>query len=510
MIAEEMKATSFESFWAGISFLLTSVLFMPVTSIISDIFGRKSALYGCMIFFATGSIIIGSAPDMNVLIAGRTIQGMGAGGLETLCEIILTDMTTLKERPFWLGVLGFVYAAGTVLGPVVGGAFSEFVSWRWIAWINLPFIGIAMVLIPIFLKLRATQQSFKEKFARIDWIGILLFILGLTLLTLAVTWGGTLYPWDSWQTLVPMLTGIAVLVAFGFYEVRPSDPIIPYHFFTSRTKATALFNSFLHGTILYTVLFYLPLYLEGAVQRRPLRAAVEAFPLCFTVMPFVIVTAFAIEYVRRYRWSIWLGWTLTAIGMGTLSLLTATSNAAERSGYQIVGGIGLGMLYPALSLPLQASFSEDTVGIAMGMFVFARHLGAVAGVALGASVFTNSFSRDIKTLRPLPVELKLLESGKGAVDFVPKLRKIATTPELIAKILQVRQIYADSVRWIWIAMAVLAAVGFITSLIVRELTLEREGVGKQTFLDGTEKDQKNKKKSRKSGKEEKETAAAGV
>lgn len=439
---------------------------------------------GSVLFFGTGSIIIGAPPNMMILIAGRTVQGIGGGGLEALCEIILTDMTTLKERPFYLGMLGFVYAAGTVLGPVVGGAFAEYASWRWIAWINLPFLGISMVLIPLFLRLQSSEQSFKGKFARIDWIGIVLFVAGLTSLTLAVTWGGVLYSWQSWKTLVPLIVGLVVLIAFGLYESRPSDPIIPSYFFNTRTKAVVLFNSFLHGTILYTVLFYFPLFLEGAIQRGPLRAAVEAFPLCFTVMPFVIVTAFAIEYLRRYRWSIWTGWVFTTVGMGALSLLRATSSSAQRSGYQILGGIGLGMLYPALSLPLQASFDEDEVGIAMGMFVFARQMGAVAGIALGAAIFNNAFAREIKKLGALPAELLPLESGKAAVDFVPQLRELAAIPELATLILDIRGVYASAIKWIWISMAVLGAVGLVTSLVVRELTLEKDGVGKQNFVEG--------------------------
>ena len=147
-----------------------------------------------MVFFGTGSIIIGAAPKVMVLIAGRTIQGIGGGGLEVLSEIILTDMTTLKERPLYLG---FMLAAGTVLGLIVGGGFAQYVSWRWIAWINLPFFGIASVLTPPFMKLNSTKQSSKLKWARIDWLGILLFFFGTTCFVLAITWVGSIYRWTS-------------------------------------------------------------------------------------------------------------------------------------------------------------------------------------------------------------------------------------------------------------------------------------------------------------------------
>ena len=131
-IAKDLHGTALQSFWSGISFLLTTVLFQPIHTILSDIFGRKLVLYICIGFFGVGSIVVACAKSMEILILGRTVQGIGGGGLEALSEIILTDLTTLKERPLYIGIMGFIWAAGAVLGPIVGGAFAEYVSWRWI------------------------------------------------------------------------------------------------------------------------------------------------------------------------------------------------------------------------------------------------------------------------------------------------------------------------------------------------------------------------------------------
>ena len=434
-----------------------------------------------MVFFGTGSIIIGAAPNMTVLIAGRTIQGIGGGGLEVLSEIILTDMTTLKERPLYLGILGFVLAAGTVLGPVVGGGFAQYVSWRWIAWINLPFLGIALLLTPSFMKLKSPKQSFKLKWARIDWLGILFFFFGTTCFIIAITWGGSVYPWTSWPTLLPLIVGIAVLVLFGLYESRPSDPIVPHRMFATRTRATVLFNAFLHGVLLYSIIFYLPLYFESSIQHRPLTAAIDVFPVCFTVMPFAILVAFAIEYIRKYRWSVYLAWTLTTVGFGVITLLRSTSDAHQRTGFQMLAGAGLGALYPALTIPMQASVPEDDVGLAMGMFVFARQMGGVVGVALGSTVFSNIFTSEIKHLYPLPPSLTSLENANEAIDFIPRLRDLVVDKVLKVGVLRV---YADSIRWIWISMIVVSGVGLLTGAFVKELTLEKEGVTRQAYDGG--------------------------
>lgn len=413
---------------------------------------------------------------MKILILGRTIQGMGGGGIEALCEIILTDMTTLRERALWIGLLGFVWAAGSVLGPLVGGAFSEYVSWRWVAWINLPLIGISVVLIPPFLTLNTIRLSMKQKLKQLDYIGILLFIAGMTIFVIALTWGGVLYPWKSYKTLVPLILGLAILGVFVWWESKPAVPMIPYRIFAVPTAALALFCAVLHGIILYGVLFYLPLYFEGVTGDRPLRAAVEAFPLSLTVTPFAVLSAFAIDYVRRYCWASWTGWTFVTVGMGLMSLLALHTDQAGRSGLQIVAGIGLGILYPALSIPLQAAVEVDDNGLAIGTFVFSRQLGSVIGLALGSAIFTNQFDHYLPN--KIPDELTPLKVGNAAVDFVSVLRTFGLDQALLDSILEA---YVQALRYVWIAMVAIGGVGFIASLFMKDISLESEEEGRQAF-----------------------------
>lgn len=193
LIAQDLNATTLLSFWAGISFLLASVAFLPVHTAFSDIFGRKPILYACILIFAVGAVVVGTAKNGATLVIGRTIQGVGGGGLEALSEIILTDLTTLKERPVYLGILGLMFAGGSILGPVVGALLSQYASWRWIAWINLPLVGVAMLLILPFLTLNTDRSPFRAKAGRIDWLGIALFMIGLTSFILAIVWGDSYF-----------------------------------------------------------------------------------------------------------------------------------------------------------------------------------------------------------------------------------------------------------------------------------------------------------------------------
>ena len=418
---------------------------------------------------------------MKVLILGRTVQGIGGGGLEALCEIILTDMTTLKERALWIGILGFVWAAGSVLGPLVGGVFSEYVTWRWIAWINLPLLGIAVVLIPPFLTLRPIKLSMKEKLRQLDYIGILLFISGMTSFVIAITWGGVLFPWASWKTLLPLILGIVVILAFVVYESQPAEPMIPYRILTNKNGAIALVGAFLHGVILFGVVFYLPIYFEGVIGDKPLRGAVEALPLSFTVMPFAIITAFGIDYVRKYCWAIWTGWILTTVGMGLMSLLALSSSQASRSGLQVVAGIGLGILYPALSIPMQASVKVDDNGLAIGTFVFARQLGSIIGLALGSAIFTNVFKGALPAI--LPEQLQGLIGGNDAINYISILRSFGLD---LLDLEPTLQAYSKALRGVWYAMTAIGGVALLASLFMTDMSLENESTGKQAFNKGDE------------------------
>ncbi|KAI9695785.1 MAG: hypothetical protein M1836_006051 [Candelina mexicana] len=478
IVAKDLDGTSLESFWAGISFLLASVVFQPVCTSCSDIFGRKPVLYVCIGFFGLGSILFGIAQNMGVLILGRTIQGVGGGGLEALCEIILTDMTTLKERALWIGILGFVWAAGSVMGPLLGGAFSEYVSWRWIAWINLPLMGLAVVLIPPFLKLAPIKLSMKAKLKALDMIGIPLFMIGMTSFVFGLTAGGVLFPWKSYGTLLPLILGIGVLLGFVAYESQPKEPMIPYRIFANSTGAIAIMTALLHGIILFGVLFYLPIYFEAVVGDKPLRGAVEALALSFTVTPFAIIAAFAIDYVRKYCWAVWAGWILTTIGMGLMSMITLGTKQVDRTGLQILLGIGLGILYPALSIPMQASVKVDDSGLAIGTFVFARQMGAVVGLAIGSAIFTNLFNHKLPDI--LPNELVDLSQGNAAISLISKLRHLGLNSDDLAPILLA---YADALRGVWYALTAIAAIAFIATLFMKDLSLESEMTGKQVFGD---------------------------
>ena len=475
--AHDLSATTLQAFWSGISFLLTSVALLPAHIAFSDVFGRKLTLYACLAFFALGSLIVGLAHSGNLLVVGRSIQGVGGGGLEALCEIIMTDMTTLKERPIYLGLLGGLFAAGSILGPIVGALFTQYVTWRWVAWINLPIAGLSFILIFYFLNLQTDTTGFRDKLRRVDFVGMIFFTTGITSFLLAIVWGGQLFRWQDWQTLLPLTIGIALICAFFVWERHSMDPIIPIGLLKHRNVALSFLGALFHGITLWSLVFYFPIYFQGALEQDPMSSVISSFPGAFTITPMSIVCAFVIDAVRRYAWTIWLGWTLSTVGFGTMILLDSRSSYALYHGLQIPTGLGQGVLFPALNMAVQAVADPNEVGLATGLFVFSRSLGSAFGVSIAATVFSNVFGKELAALN-LPQNFELPNSME-AVDFIPLPRTLSTSSQLKAS---VQNVYGDSVKYIWLLMACLSACGLVSGFFIRDASIEAEEYGRQAFL----------------------------
>lgn len=188
-ISTALNGTAVEAFWAGTSFLLTSTVFQPSWASFSHIIGRKPVLLVALLFFTIGAVIASVANNSAVLLVGRSVQGVGGGGLVALTYVIITDIVTLRERGKWFALISLQWAIGSVTGPVVGGAFAEKTNWRWIFWLNIPFCVIGFITIPVCLRLTHKVGSISEKLKAFDWFGSFLFVSSLTSFLIPLTWG---------------------------------------------------------------------------------------------------------------------------------------------------------------------------------------------------------------------------------------------------------------------------------------------------------------------------------
>ncbi|CAG8955556.1 hypothetical protein HYFRA_00009510 [Hymenoscyphus fraxineus] len=484
-ITNELNGTTLEAFWTSLAFILAVVVVQPLYTSISDVVGRKEPFCAGFVFFAIGSVVFAVANNMAVLIVGRLLQGLGAGGLDVLSEVILVDMTSLKERPKYLGFFALPMAGGAVFGPIIGASFSEYVDWRWIGWVNLPFCAIATVLTIFFMRLRPIDQKFSVKIQRLDWIGMVLFAIGCTLFSLPLSWAGVMYPWNSWRTLLPFLIGVLLLLIFALYESKPMEPVFPYRIFSNRTAAATIIGGTIHGMILYSTTNYGPLFFQAILLQSPFKSAISVLPGSVSVIGFSIIAAIVVEVVRRYRWIIIVAWVFAASGIGLWALWGDNSSLAVTASTQIIFGIGVGTLFTVLTIPMQTSVKDvDDTGIAAGALVSFRLFGGLIGLSICAGVFNNVFEQNIGSLGQLPPSSEKLKDIREVIGFIPILRVVAIDMEP-GTLMRILDVYRKAFFAVFLTLGGMGAVGFLVSLFTKEISMESEDMGRQALEDSS-------------------------
>ena len=344
VIADELNGTALEAFWSGTSFLLACTVFQPVYAAFSNIFGRKALTLSAVGVFLTGTIVCAVSHDMMLMLVGRTIQGAGGSGIIALNNVLITDLVPLRQRGNWVGILGAVWALGSVSGPIVGGAFADPKLWRWIFWLNVPFIGVSIIMVFFFIRLMTPSSPLVQKLKQVDWIGAVMFVGSMVAILIPLSWGGVQYDWGNWRVTVPLGSGVLGLVLTGWYECYiPTHPVLHFAVFSNRTTNIAYATTAFHGLILWTLLYYQPLYFEGVKGFSPILSGVALFPATFTVAPMAVITGVAISKMGKFRWAVWAGWGLTTLGMGFLCAIDNDTQLPQVVLTDLIVGVGLGM-----------------------------------------------------------------------------------------------------------------------------------------------------------------------
>lgn len=343
-----------------------------------------------------------------------------------------------------------------------------------------PLLGVGAALSMLFLRLKPVEMSSRMKWERIDWVGMGLFVIGFAATIAPLSWGGVLFPWRAWQTYVPLTIGPLILGVLVLHEYRAEDPMLPHRILAGTTSVCCMIGSLIHGLITASVIYILPLYFQGVQQESPIDSAISAFPLSFLAVPSGSVAAFLVTFCSQYNWIMWTGWVTISVGVGIMSLLDLQSSRSLQLSLQVPGGIGVGILYTIIAIPLQAKMHVDDVGLAVGTLVFFRLTGQILGLAISAAIFSNTYTARVSRLENLPAVAEQFKDGGTAVYAIEKLSSLDGYPLAKQKILET---YAVSLHYVWIALAVLAPVGLLTSLFVKCKPLNRDETGRQGFAD---------------------------
>ncbi|EXF78752.1 major facilitator superfamily transporter [Colletotrichum fioriniae PJ7] len=473
-----LGGTALEAFWSGTSFLLASTVLQPTVAGLSSIFGRKALVYVSALLFAAGSIVGALANDFHVVIAGRTIQGVGGGGILALTEVIITDLVPLAVRGQWFSLLSAVWSVGTVTGPLIGAGFAQNISWRWIFWINLPIIAIGAVMIFFFLKQAKVPGHIGTKLKKFDWLGSFLFTAGSTSFLFGISTGGVMYEWASFRCLLPMIMGVFILVTFGFWELKFAPvPMIDKGIFNNWTMVANYIMTVFHGMILWSILYFLVLYYQAVKDYSVVVSAVAALPESLTVAPSAMAVGLIAGVTGRYRWSLWAGWVMITFGAGLMCLMRPDTSVPAWIWLNIPIGLGTGMLFPAMALSIQAACEPALNGQAAAFYSFLRTFGQSVGVAVSGVIFQNAFRNrllDIPSLAHVAEEYS--RDATIVVEVIKRMPKgDATRADLV-------EAYCDALRAIWISLIAFGGFCMLISVTVKKYSLEQEHVTDQRLV----------------------------
>ncbi|KAI2843099.1 hypothetical protein CBS11350_5378 [Aspergillus niger] len=443
--------------WFVNAFFLSSTAFQPLYGQLADVWGRRWPLISAVAFFALGSGISGGASSSGMLIAGRTVQGVGLGGVNMLVDIVVCDLVPLRERGQIMALIFVVFAVGSSLGPFIGGAFTENVTWRWSFYISLPIAGAAIV----------------QKLKRIDWLGNGLLIASVVAILIALSFGGTTYSWSSWHVVVPLVLGlVGLLVAFPAIQATPKlcpEPTMPLRLFANRTSLAAFTLTFLHGMLLYWTIYFLPVYFQGVKSSSPIRSGVQLLPTVIVTVPAAIVAGVVLTKTGRYKPIQIAGFVFMALGMGLFSLLDKNSSTGAWTGFQLLAGIGSGFVITSTLPAAQAELAETDVAASTATWAFLRSLGSVWGVAIPAAIFNNQFASRVAAagLDKDPRIAAILGSSgayeQASGDFVSTF-PADVQPAII-------EAYTGAMQRVWQISVVFAGLGFIIAWLEKEVEL---------------------------------------
>ena len=446
--------------WVATAYLLTSAIVTPIYGKISDLFGRKKIFMVAITIFLIGSALCGAAQNMDQLVAFRALQGIGGGGLMTLVFAIIADIVPPRQRGRYSGYFGAVFAVSSVIGPLLGGLFTDHLSWRWIFYINLPLGALALSVIASRLHLPVRRTEHK-----VDYVGAGLLATGVSALLLVTVWGGNTYPWHSVQIFSAAIIGVVLTTLFVFWETRAVEPIIPLRLFRNDIFRTSVLLSLISGMVMFAAIIFLPEYQQIVRGDSATKSGLLLLPLVFGLLVASIVSGRLITKTGRYRIFPIIGTLLTALGLFLFSHLTISTSQWALSSWMVILGAGIGLFMQVTILAVQNSVERADIGAATATSTFFRSMGSSFGTAIFGTILTNRLATHLK--QTLPANIPSSSFGKGGIQS--SASHFSSLPPVIHA--DVLQAFVLSFHDLFIIATPVALVCFLIALMLRETPL---------------------------------------
>ena len=444
--------------WVTTTYILASTITMPIYGKLGDMIGRKKLLIIGLVIYTVGKIICAITPNMAFLLVGRVVSGLGGGGLIILTQAAVADITPPRTRGKYLGLMGAVFAMCTVLGPLLGGWFLEVSNWRMIFWFTVPIAAVAIVFLALFYKVDFKHQAKLT----IDVPGCITMAIAVTSVILAMAWGGSQYPWDSWQILGLFGLFIVSSIAFVLIERRSKEPIIPMYLFKNRNFVLCSLAGMLIYIGLMGAVNYLPTYFQIVDKMNPIWAGLAVTPMSIALFISSTVSGFLAARSGKYKWMTIVMAISSGIGFALMATLSESQPLWITEVIFALTGFGVGIGMQILVLVVQNEFPHNIVGTATAANNFFRQIGSTMGASLVGSMFTSRLAQDLSATLPKADNISIASITPTMVDKLPD-----SVQQIIANG------YSDALVPLFIYFVPLSVIALILMIFLKEHPLRK-------------------------------------
>jgi len=445
--------------WVVTAYLLASTASTPIWGKLSDLYGRKPMLQTAVAIFVVTSALAGLSQNMSQLIATRALQGIGGGGLMVLVMAVIADLVSARERGRYSGLFGAVFGVASVLGPLLGGLFTEHLSWRWVFYVNVP-LGIAAFLIlgaVLHLPKRTTKHA-------IDWLGAALMVAATVMLLLVAVWGGQKYAWGSTTIIGLAVGGVLATVLFILQELRHPEPLVPLSMFRLAVLRIASAMGFVIGFAMFGAIVYLSIFMQVVRGASPTSAGLQLLPLMLGLLITSIVSGRLITKTGRYKIYPMAGSATAALGMFMLSKCGMHTDLWFIWLSAFVLGAGLGGCMQVLIIAVQNSVKPAQLGAATSTSTFFRSIGGSFGTAVFGAIWTARLADEL--VRNLPAGAA---DALGGADVSSSMSEIASLPAPIHDAVVLS--FANAIDFTFAVAVPVMLVAFALSFFLKEVPL---------------------------------------